>query len=128
MVEVIGVRFKKVGKMYYFDPCGIQVPKGADVIVETARGVEFGEAVMGNHEIPEEQVTKPLKKVLRVATAEDRETAGQNAKFEKDAYGICEEKIAKHKLEMKLVAVEYTFDRSKILFYFSADGRVSAFK
>ena len=124
MTEVIGVRFKKVGKVYYFDPNGLKVEKDQDVIVETARGAEYGEAVMGNDLVPDESIVKPLKKVLRIATPADRKTMEDNLAFEDKAFRTCEEKIAKHQLEMKLVAVEYTFDRSKILFYFSADGRV----
>ena len=124
MTEVIGVRFKKVGKVYYFDPCGLKIEKDQPVIVETARGAEYGEAVMGNEMVPDESIVKPLKRVLRPATAADRKTMEENLAFEEKAFRTCEEKIAKHQLEMKLVAVEYTFDRSKILFYFSADGRV----
>ena len=124
MTEVIGVRFKKVGKVYYFDPNGLKVEKYQDVIVETARGAEYGEAVMGNDFVPDESIVKPLKKLLRIATPADRKTMEENLAFEDKAFRTCEEKIAKHQLEMKLVAVEYTFDRSKILFYFSADGRV----
>lgn len=124
MTEVIGVRFKKVGKVYYFDPNGLQIQKDQDVIVETARGAEYGETVMGNELVPDESIVKPLKKVLRIATPADRKTMEENLVFEEKAFVTCEEKIAKHQLEMKLVAVEYTFDRSKILFYFSADGRV----
>lgn len=124
MTEVIGVRFKKVGKVYYFDPNGLQIAKDQPVIVETARGIEYGEAVMGNEQVEDHSIVKPLKKVLRLATAADQKAVEENAAFETRAFRVCEEKIAKHQLEMKLVAVEYTFDRSKILFYFSADGRV----
>ena len=124
MTEIVGVRFKKVGKVYYFDPNGMAIEKDQAVIVETSRGMEFGEAVMDNQQVEDESIVKPLKKVLRLATAADRKTVEENAAFEAKAFRTCEEKIAKHQLEMKLVAVEYTFDRSKILFYFSADGRV----
>lgn len=124
MTEVIGVRFKKVGKIYYFDPCGVQVPQGASVIVETSRGVECGTAVIANRMVESRSLVEPLKKLLRIATDADLKTLEQNAAFEKEAFKTCEEKIAHHKLEMKLVSVEYTFDHSKILFYFSADGRV----
>ena len=124
MPEVIGVRFKKVGKVYYFDPAGVTVKNGQSVIVETSRGTECGEVVMVNRDIAEEQITSPLKKMLRVATDADLKIVEENEKFEKDAYKICEEKIRKHQLEMKLIAVEYTFDHNKLLFYFSADGRV----
>ena len=121
---MIGVRFKKVGKVYYFDPCGIQVKNDAAVIVETARGQEYGEVSMANSQVEDSKIVQPLKKLVRVATDADKKTMEQNLQFEKDAFRICEEKIQKHKLDMKLVSVEYTFDRSKILFYFSADGRV----
>ena len=124
MTEVIGVRFKKVGKVYYFDPCGIQVKSEMPVIVETARGQEYGEVSMANSQVEDSKIVQPLKKLVRVATDADKKTMEQNLQFEKDAFRICEEKIQKHKLDMKLVSVEYTFDRSKILFYFSADGRV----
>ena len=124
MTEVIGVRFKKVGKVYYFDPCGIQVKDDQPVIVETARGLEYGEVAMSNSQVEDDKIVQPLKKLVRLATEADRKTIEQNLQFEKDAFKVCEEKIQKHNLEMKLVSVEYTFDRSKILFYFSADGRV----
>lgn len=124
MTEVIGVRFKKVGKVYYFDPCGIQVKKDDRVIVETSRGVECGEATVPNREMDDGAIVKPLKKLVRLATAADLKTMEQNAKFEQEAFGICEKKIAQHKLDMKLVSVEYTFDHSKILFYFSADSAI----
>ena len=124
MTEVIGVRFKKVGKVYYFDPNGIQVKDDQPVIVETARGLEYGEVSMPNSQVEDDKIVQPLKKLVRIATDADRKTMEQNLQFEKDAFRVCEEKIQKHKLEMKLVSVEYTFDRSKILFYFSADGRV----
>ncbi len=124
MIEVIGVRFKSVGKVYYFDPNGVQIPKGQSVIVETARGIECGEVAMGNRAVDEEEIVKPLKKVIRVATEEDLRHVEDNHKKESSAFQICLEKIAKHKLQMKLVDVEYTFDNNKILFYFTADGRV----
>jgi len=124
MTEVIGVRFKKVGKVYYFDPCGLRLKTDDAVIVETARGLEYGEVSLPNTKVEDDKIVQPLKKVVRPATEADRKTMEQNLQFEKDAFKTCEEKIAKHKLEMKLVSVEYTFDRSKILFYFSADGRV----
>jgi cell fate regulator YaaT (PSP1 superfamily) len=122
--EVIGVRFKKVGKVYYFDPCGLTVRKGDYVIVETARGVEYGETVIPNKEVAEGDVVKPLKKLIRVATPADTETVEKNKEKAAEAFKICEKKIAAHKLDMKLVSVEYTFDLNKILFYFTADGRV----
>lgn len=124
MSEVVGVRFKEVGKVYYFDPDGLKLKKGDRVIVETARGVECGEIAMDNRDVSEDEIVKPLKKLLRVATQEDLDKVAENKKKEKSAFEICEKKIAKHKLDMKLVDIEYTFDNSKILFYFTADGRV----
>lgn len=124
MVNVIGVRFKPAGKTYYFDPLDFDVKAGDEVIVETTRGLEFGNVVMGRKSLDTEQFTKPLKGVVRMATAEDRATYEKNQELEKEAYKICLEKIQKHNLEMKLVEVEYTFDGNKILFYFTADGRV----
>lgn len=124
MVNVIGVRFKPAGKTYYFDPLDFDVKAGDEVIVETTRGLEFGNVVMGRKSLDTEQFTKPLKGVVRMATAEDKATYEKNQELEKEAYKICLEKIQKHNLEMKLVEVEYTFDGNKILFYFTADGRV----
>ena len=124
MATVIGVRFKKAGKVYYFDPAGFWPRPGDAVVVETSRGIELGEVVTGAREVPDEQIVPPLKQVVRVATAEDIARAENNAAREKEAYAICQEKILQHKLEMKLVDVEYTFDNSKIIFYFTADGRV----
>lgn len=124
MTEVIGVRFKEVGKVYYFDPDNTQLNIGDRVIVETARGVECGEVAMANRMIEDSNVVQPLKKLLRVATEEDLEKLKENKEKEKKAFEICEKKIAFHKLDMKLVDVEYTFDNNKILFYFTADGRV----
>ncbi len=124
MAEVIGVRFKEVGKVYYFDPDGQEMKKGDRVIVETVRGIECGEVAMDNREISDEEIIKPLKKLIRKATDEDIETVKQNKAKEKDAFVTCQEKIAAHGLEMKLVDVEYTFDGGKVLFYFTADGRV----
>ncbi|MCR4926144.1 MAG: stage 0 sporulation family protein [Clostridiales bacterium] len=124
MAEVVGVRFKEVGKIYYFDPNGKKVNKGEFVIVETARGIECGEVAMENREVADEQIVHPLKAIMRIANADDLKTVEENRKKEKKAYELCSEKIAKHKLEMKLVNVEYTFDNSKILFYFTADGRI----
>ena len=124
MAEVIGVRFKEVGKVYYFDPDGHTLKKGDRVIVETVRGIECGEVAMDNREISDEEIVKPLKKLIRTATEEDIATVTENKKKEKEAFGICQQKIASHGLEMKLVDVEYTFDGGKILFYFTADGRV----
>ena len=124
MATVIGVRFKKAGKVYYFDPNDIWPRPGDNVIVETARGLEFGEAVTGARSVVDEQIVAPLKKVVRIATEEDIQRAEFNEKREKEAFRICQEKVARHKLEMKLVSVEYTFDNSKIIFYFTANGRV----
>ena len=124
MAEVIGVRFKEVGKVYYFDPNGIQMKKGDMAIVETARGVECGEVARENREIEDKDIVHPLKKMIRKATQGDLKKVEENRKKERHAFEICEKKILDHKLEMKLVDVEYTFDNNKILFYFTADGRV----
>ena len=124
MAEVIGVRFKNVGKVYYFDPKGMRFESGQHVIVETSRGVECGQVVLANREVGEEAVVSPLKPVMRLATARDLEIVEENKVKEKEAFQLCQEKITKHKLVMKLVDVEYTFDNNKILFYFTADGRV----
>ncbi len=124
MAEVVGVRFKNVGKVYYFDPQGIALTKNARVIVETARGLECGEVAMTNREVPDETVVHPLKKVIRAATPEDLAVLESNREKEKKASQVCQQKIAEHKLDMKLVDVEYTFDNNKILFYFTADGRI----
>jgi len=124
MATVIGVRFKKAGKVYYFDPVDVWPRPGCNVVVETARGIEFGEVVTGAREVPDEQIVAPLKKVVRIATEEDERRAEYNAQREKEAFTVCQEKIARHKLDMKLVSVEYTFDNSKIIFYFTANGRV----
>ena len=124
MAVVIGVRFKDVGKVYYFDPGEEMLKKGDKVIVETARGIECGEVAMENGDVAEESIIHPLKKMIRKANEADLKKVEQNEKLEKNAFEICLKKIADHKLEMKLVDVEYTFDNNKILFYFTADGRV----
>ncbi len=124
MTCVIGVRFKDVGKVYYFDPNGIELNVGDNVIVETSRGVECGKVALANRELSDDKVTAPLKKLIRKATEEDMKIVEENKEKEKKAFAICEQKIAQHKLQMKLVNVEYTFDNNKILFYFTADGRV----
>lgn len=124
MTEVIGVRFKSVGKVYYFDPNSIKFGVGDHVIVETVRGIECGEVVMKNHDVDDSNIVKPLKSVMRAATAEDLAHVEDNARKEKEAFSICLKKITEHKLDMKLIGVEYTFDNNKILFYFTADGRV----
>ena len=124
MVKVIGVRFRSVGKIYYFDPLDMDITQGQHVIVETARGVEYGYVVLGIREVNEDKVILPLKPVLRIATPEDDEHELDNKAKEKEAFKICLEKIKKHKLEMKLIDAEYTFDNNKVLFYFTADGRI----
>ncbi len=124
MVKVVGVRFKKAGKIYYFDPGELVIDLNQNVIVETARGIEFGLVVVPNREVEESEIVAPLKKVIRIATEEDIAHAQENDKKEKDAFSICLQKISDHKLEMKLIDVEYTFDNNKVLFYFTADGRV----
>ena len=124
MVKVIGVRFRTAGKIYYFDPLNFQVKRGDHVIVETARGVEYGTVVGSPREVEDDKVVQPLKPVLRVATERDDEQEAGNKAKEKEAFKICQEKIRKHGLEMKLIDAEYTFDNNKVLFYFTADGRV----
>ena len=124
MTEVIGVRFKNVGKIYYFDPDSTSLEAGDYVIVETARGVECGQVAMANRQIKDDEIVHPLKKMIRKATKEDLENLRQNKEKEKKAFEICQEKITQHNLDMKLVDVEYTLDNNKILFYFTADGRV----
>ncbi|MFZ7102174.1 MAG: PSP1 domain-containing protein [Peptococcaceae bacterium] len=124
MPIVIGVRFKPAGKIYYFDPDDQEIKADEKVIVETARGIEFGQVVVGPKNISEEEVVQPLKKVLRIAGAEDIRQVEINLAKEKEAFNICSEKISAHNLPMKLIDVEYTFDNSKIIFFFTAEGRV----
>ncbi len=124
MVTVVGVRFKKAGKIYYFDPDEIQICKNQNVIVETARGIEFGEVVVGPKEVSEEDIIAPLKKVIRIVTEEDEIKHRENKEKEQEAFETCLNKIKCHELEMKLIDVEYTFDNNKVIFYFTADGRV----
>ncbi len=124
MIRVVGVRFRTAGKIYFFDPVKFEINKGDHVIVETARGIEFGTVVGGIREVEDEKVIQPLKPVLRIATERDREQEAANKLKEKEAYQICLEKIRKHGLEMKLIDAEYTFDNNKVLFYFTADGRI----
>ena len=124
MTKIVGVRFKSAGKVYYFDPMDFTIEKGDFVVVETARGIEMGEVIIAPCEVLDETVVKPLKSVLRVADANDIKTREKNKEKEKEAFVICNEQIKKHNLEMKLVEVEYTFDGTKVLFYFTADGRV----
>ena len=125
MTKVIGVRFRQAGKIYFFAPGKYEdIEIGQNVIVETARGVEYGHVVLGMREVEDNKVIQPLKAVIRIATPEDDLREAKNREKEKEAYKICLEKIAKHKLEMKLIQVEYTFDNNKVLFYFTADGRI----
>ena len=124
MAEVVGIRFKEVGKVYYFDPDGMQFKKGDRAVVETARGVECGEIAMENREVDDSEIVKPLKRIVRPANENDLRVVRENRAKEQKAFSICEEKIRAHNLDMKLVDVEYTFDGGKILFYFTADGRV----
>ena len=124
MTKVVGIRFRNVGKIYYFNPKEYKMKIGDHVIVETARGIEFGRVVLGPKEVGEDEVIHPLKEVLRVATSEDEEREKQNRQKEKEAFKICQKKIRDHGLEMKLIDAEYTFDNNKVLFYFTADGRI----
>lgn len=124
MIKVVGIRFRNAGKIYYFDPKDFEMEVGSHAIVETARGVEYGTVLIAPRELEDNQVIQPLKPVIRVATEEDVKTVERNREREKSAYKICLEKIAKHGLEMKLVQAEYTFDNNKLLFYFTADGRI----
>ena len=124
MKIIIGVSFRQAGKVYFFDPGDEQIERGEHVIVETAKGVEYGTVVVPNREMAEEKIVAPLKKIIRVAAPKDEDIELKNREKEKDAYKICLEKIAKHGLEMKLIAAEYTFDNNKLLFYFTADGRI----
>jgi cell fate regulator YaaT (PSP1 superfamily) len=124
MVKIIGVRFKSIGKIYYFDPNGLDIKLGDNVIVETARGIECGEVVIADREIDENEFTSPIKPVIRIASAQDFDVIEKNKKKEQDAFKICEEKIEKHGLKMNLIDVECTFDNNKMLFYFTAENRV----
>lgn len=124
MTKVIGVRFRTAGKVYFFSPGNFKIQAGDKVIVETARGVEFGSVVTGVREVESEKITQPLKPVIRIATQEDIRKEAKNREKEKEAFKICQEKIRKHGLEMKLIDAEYTFDNNKVLFYFTADGRI----
>ena len=124
MADIVGVRFKEVGKIYYFDPAGFDIKKDDYVVVETARGVEIGKVVFENRSISDDEVVKPLKSIMRIADKNDLAKKEENKQKEKEAYDICLEKIKNHGLDMKLVEVEYTFDMSKIIFYFTADGRI----
>ena len=124
MTKVIGVRFRRAGKIYFFAPAGLDIQQDQHVIVETARGVEYGEVVLGIREVEDDKVVQPLKAVIRIATTEDDEKELKNREKEKEAFAICLEKIKKHELVMKLIEAEYTFDNNKLLFYFTADGRI----
>ena len=124
MIKVVGIRFQRAGKIYYFDPLDYDLETAMHVIVETARGVEMGTVLIPPKEVEDDKVIQPLKPVIRVATDEDEKVMERNKEKEAEAYVICKEKIAKHGLEMKLVAAEYTFDNNKLLFYFTADGRI----
>lgn len=124
MQTVVGIRFKKAGKIYYFDPYGLELAPGGFAIVETARGQEFGEVVVSHKEVPDEEVVQPLKKVIRAASEEDCQKILENRQKEEEAFDLGLQKIQEHNLDMKLVDVEYTFDRSKVIFYFTADGRI----
>ena len=124
MANIIGVRFKRAGKIYFFDPDGKQIERGEHVIVETSMGMEYGEVVIANRQLPQEKIVTPLKKIIRVANKEDAKKNEENKKQEKEAFKTCEKKIKEHGLEMKLLDVEFKFDKSKILFFFTADGRI----
>lgn len=124
MTKIVGVRFRNAGKIYYFNPDKLKIDAGTHVIVETARGVEMGTVILSPREVEDHSVVQPLKTVIRIATEEDEKAIARNKEKEKEAFKICLEKIAKHKLDMKLVDAEYTFDRNKLLFYFTADGRI----
>ena len=124
MIKVVGVRFRSAGKIYYFAPGNLNLNVGMHVIVETARGVEMGTVMLASREVPENEVIQPLKPVIRIATEADEKVVEKNHEKEKEAFKICLQKIAKHKLDMKLVEAEYTFDNNKLLFYFTADGRI----
>ena len=124
MIKVIGVRFRTAGKIYFFDPLNFDIKKGDHVIVETARGIEFGTVMSGVKEVTDDEVIQPLKPVIRIATTKDVEQEAENKRKEKEAYRICLEKIRENGLEMKLIDAEYTFDNNKVLFYFTADGRI----
>ena len=124
MTNVIGVRFRRAGKVYFFSPGKLEIRRGDNVIVETARGVEFGHVVAGPRKVEEEKITQPLKSVIRIANKDDYRREEKNREREKEAFAICQEKIRKHGLEMKLIDAEYTCDNNKVLFYFTADGRI----
>ena len=124
MIKIVGVRFKKAGKIYYFDPAGLDIEINQDVIVETARGLEFGHIVVGGKEISEEELVSPLKPIIRIATEEDKKVYNENKEKAKETFVLCQEKIKEHGLTMCLIDCEYTFDRNKLIFYFTAEGRI----
>ncbi|HAK58215.1 MAG TPA: stage 0 sporulation protein [Lachnospiraceae bacterium] len=124
MKTVVGVRFRQAGKVYYFDPAGKELARGEHVIVSTAKGTEMGTVILPNTEMEEEKLKDTVKKIIRIANENDKEKEKENREKEKEAFDICKTKIARHGLEMKLIGAEYTFDRNKLLFYFTADGRV----
>ncbi len=124
LYDVVGVRFKKAGKVYYFDPNQFDISENEFVIVETVRGIEYGKVVITKKQVDENDVVLPLKKVIRIANENDRTIVEENKHAAKEAYQVCQQKVVEHNLDMKLVDVEYTFDRNKIIFYFTADGRI----
>ena len=124
MTEVVSVRFKNKGKVYFFDPAGLDVKSGVSVIVETSKGLEFAECTYGNHEVEDSSVIQPLRPIIRIATEDDIRRAAENKQKESEAFEICQQKIAQHGLDMKLIDVEFNFEGSKILFFFTSDGRV----
>ena len=126
MIKVVGIRFQRAGKIYYFDPLDYDLETAMHVIVETARGIEMGTVLIPPKEVDDDKVVQPLKPVIRIATDDDEKVIEKNKEKEAEAYVICKEKIAKHGLDMKLVAAEYTFDNNKLLFYFTADGRIDS--
>ena len=124
MQEIVGIKFKKIGKVYFFNPNGLQLTKGQGVIVETARGLEYGEICIANKNMDDDKIVMPLKDVIRIATEEDKKNFYENEKKSEEAFAVCEKKILEHKLDMKLIDAEYTFDNTKLLFYFTAEGRI----
>ena len=127
MIKIVGVRFKNAGKIYYFDPVDLEIEKNMDVVVETARGLEYGSVVVGPKEISEEELVSPLKPIIRVATEEDTKIYLENKEKSKETFEICQQKIKSHGLTMYLIDCEYTFDRNKLIFYFTAEGRIRRF-
>lgn len=124
MIEVVGVRFRNAGKMYYFDPKGLDIRKGTWLIADTSRGIEYCEAITDIRQVEDSEIVPPLREIVRIATEEDRKVYEDNKKKEKEAFRVCQEKIRAHELDMKLIEVEYTFDGSKVLFYFTSENRI----